>query len=108
MFKYSENWEQFIKDIQLTEIVKKDQWQLQMQIRALEKIGRENLYFINDVLSESELLKLNVNPVVFNKRNISEDLQNLLNELIKENSSYCSFFRRSVLCSCKKITRKLI
>ena len=91
MFKYSESWKKFLKDIQAADVVIKDQWQLQMQTRALEKIGKENLYFVNDTLSIDELGRLNVNPVPAENGKTSEVLQKLFDSLVDQNSSVAVF-----------------
>jgi lactate racemase len=91
MFKYSEDWRKFIKDIQATDVVVKDQWQLQMQTRTLEKIGKSNLYFVNDTLPKEDLAKLNVNPVHAEEGKTAEVIQKLIDSLIKESTTVAVF-----------------
>jgi lactate racemase len=91
MFKYSEDWRKFIRDIKATDIVIKDQWQLQMQTHALEKIGKSNLYFASDTFSKSDLSKLNVNPICAEKGKIVDAIQKLLNSLIEKNTTVAVF-----------------
>ncbi|MCP4177055.1 MAG: nickel-dependent lactate racemase [bacterium] len=91
MFKYSEDWRKFVHDIKATDIVIKDQWQLQMQTHALEKIGKSNLYFVSDTFSKSDLSKLNVNPVCAEKGKTADAVQKLLKSLIKKNTTVAVF-----------------
>ena len=91
MFKYSESWEKFIEDIQATDIVIKDQWQLQMQARTLGKIGKNNLYFVNDTLPKEDLVKLNVNPIHAEKGKVTDTIQNLIDLLIEKKNTVAIF-----------------
>ena len=62
MEKYSGKSDQFIEDIKANHEFIKDQWQLQMQIRVLKKIGQQNLHFYTAGISYETLTKLSVNP----------------------------------------------
>ncbi len=62
MEKYSGRSDQFIEDIKANHSFIKDQWQLQMQIRVLKKIGQQNLHFYTTGIPLETLSKLSVNP----------------------------------------------
>jgi lactate racemase len=91
MFKYSEDWRRFLVDNETTDIVIKDQWQLQMQTRALEKVGKKNLYFVNDTLQKDDLAKLNINPISAKKGKVAEAIQKLLNNLVEKDTTVAVF-----------------
>jgi len=61
MRRYSGRWQEFLEDIAQPGVFTKDQWELQMQARVLEKIGQDNLHFITDGLSEADLADCSVN-----------------------------------------------
>jgi len=62
MKKYSGNYLQFIDDIKSARIFVKDQWQFQMHIRTLEKVGQHNLHFYTSAIPNDELSQLSVHP----------------------------------------------
>jgi len=62
MKKYSSRPEIFLNDINYGNYFKKDQWQFQMHIRALKKVGIENLHFFTTGISKEDLSMLSVNP----------------------------------------------
>lgn len=83
MMQYSGRWREFLKDIAATDTVIKDQWQLQMHCRALEKIGQENLHFFTPGLSADVLAKLSVTPHAVGDAELPARLQEFINQAIK-------------------------
>jgi lactate racemase len=63
MRKYGPDWKRFINDIRDPENFVKDQWEYQMQIRAIEKVGIENIYFLTERFDANELESLAVNGI---------------------------------------------
>lgn len=60
--KYSGRWQEFLRDIATQAKFTKDQWQFQMQCRALEKVGQANLHFYTPGLEAATLAELSVVP----------------------------------------------
>jgi len=60
MRRWAGRWQDFLADIRLPGVFTKDQWQLQMHTRALEKVGVENLHFVSDALPAATLAELSV------------------------------------------------
>jgi nickel-dependent lactate racemase len=54
MFKYSNDYKGFLSHISTSGRVEKDQWQMQMHTRAIEKTGTGNIVFISSGLNEKE------------------------------------------------------
>jgi nickel-dependent lactate racemase len=62
MKSFSTRPDDFLNDIKTGNFFKKDQWQYQMHIRAIKKVGIENLHFYTSELSLKELGLLSVTP----------------------------------------------
>ena len=62
MKKYSTKHDDFLNDIETGKFFKKDQWQYQMHIRAIKKVGIENLHFYTSEIGQEELGLLSVTP----------------------------------------------
>jgi len=60
MRRYAGRWREFLRDISRPGVFTRDQWQLQLQARALEKVGEQNLHFITERLSPEQLAALSV------------------------------------------------
>jgi nickel-dependent lactate racemase len=60
MRRYAGRWREFLADIRHPGVFTKDQWELQMQARALDKIGPQGLHFISDGLAAATLDTLTV------------------------------------------------
>ena len=82
MCEYSGRWREFLSQIKKHSQVRKDQWEFQMQIRALQKVGFENLYFITNGLTYEQIRGLSTNSVNI-ESNIRITLQMLLDRQIK-------------------------
>jgi lactate racemase len=62
MKAYAGRWKQFLDDIKKPGVFVRDQWELQMQCRALAKVGEAGLHFVTDGLPTDELGQLSVTP----------------------------------------------
>ena len=87
MRHYSGRWQEFLKDIEKSDKVIKDQWQFQMQTRALEHVGADNLYFATNGLTASDLDHLCVNGIHTPEDKLQEKVQELLDRFIREGRS---------------------
>ena len=62
LFKYSSDWKKFLEDIASSGVVLKDQWELQMQTRLLERTGRRNLVLCSEGIPGQEQERMQVVP----------------------------------------------
>jgi len=62
MFEYSGRLKRFIRDIRRARRVRKDQWELQMQVKVLDRIGVERLHFFCTGIPRAEQERLSVTP----------------------------------------------
>ena len=83
MKKYSGNYSRFIEDIKDGPSFIKDQWEFQMHIRALEKIGQQNLHFFTSGIPADELSLLSVNPHYAPASEIKKQLQNQIDLAVR-------------------------
>ena len=98
MKEYAGNYRQFIEDIKENRFFIKDQWQFQMHIKALVKIGRQNLHFYTTNISESELSMLSVNPHSVSASEIESSIQNQINQAV-EAKKRIAIFPEGPYCS---------
>lgn len=84
MKKYSGRSEEFIRDISNSENFIKDQWQLQMHIRALRKLSQENIHFFTSGIEQDELGSLSVNPYSLNETEIQQKVQLLIDKYVED------------------------
>ncbi len=91
MEKYSGRWREFLTDIQDGSAFIKDQWEMQMHCRALEKTGEENLHFITEGLPKETLDKLSVNGTLANNRDIAGTAQTVLNGILEKGMKVAVF-----------------
>jgi len=87
MYEYSGRWREFLSHIQSNETIIKDQWQFQMQTKILQHVGEDNLLFVTNGLSASDLIRLNVNGIHVSEDCIQQRVQELLDKLIHEGRS---------------------
>ena len=87
MYEYSGRWRKFLGHIQSNGNIIKDQWQFQMQTKVLQHVGDDNLIFVTDGLSASDLTRLNVNGIHASEGYIQQRVQDLLDGLIYEGRS---------------------
>jgi nickel-dependent lactate racemase len=83
MHEYSGRWRDFLREIAATPLVRKDQWQLQMQSLALEHVGDANLYFATDHLSAGQVDALSTRSVAGAQENPAKAVQSLLHSLLR-------------------------
>ena len=87
MYEYSGRWREFLGHIQSNDNIIKDQWQFQMQTKVLQHVGDNNLIFVTDGLSASDLIRLTVNGIHASEGCIQQRVQELLDGLIYEGRS---------------------
>lgn len=87
MVEYSSRWKDFLDRLQLSDSILKDQWQFQMHCKTLQHVGDENLIFITEGLSLSDLNQLNVNGIKATKGSIQQTVQGLVDRFIDEGRS---------------------
>lgn len=88
---YSGNYHKFIDVIKENTSFVKDQWQFQMQIRTLDKIGQENLHFYTSGISQSELSLLSVQPHSMSANKIADSIQMQIDQAVKEKKKIAVF-----------------
>lgn len=91
MEKYSGRWRDFLTDIRCSSTFIKDQWEMQMHCRALEKLGDENLYFISDGLPGETLGRLSINGVYANEGKVRNSVQAVLDGILKKGMKVAVF-----------------
>ena len=82
MARYAGRPKDFLKDIKKPGFFVKDQWQFQMQCRALEKVGPEGLHFITDGLPAEKLDMLSVNGYAVPPGTVGDVVGELLDNLL--------------------------
>ncbi len=105
MKKYSGHHHQFIEDIQSNRFFIKDQWQLQMHLRILEKVGQQNLHFYTSAIPDEELAYLSVNPHSLPAGHITGAIQDLIDKAIIEKKRI-AVFPEGPYCSPVKSDKK--
>ena len=98
MKKYCSKHNDFIQDIKNGSFFIKDQWQFQMHIRVIEKIGVENLHFYTSSIFLEELRLFSVTPYSMSKDEITKSAQMQIDKAISlkktiavfPEGSYCS------------------
>jgi len=91
MKKYNGKYEQFIEDIKTERFFIKDQWQFQMHVRALKKVGQQNLYFYTSGILDKELNCLSVNGHAVSKDLLKMQIQQQINDAVKTNKLIAIF-----------------
>ena len=80
MAEYADRWREFLDDIAKPGFFVRDQWELQMQTRALERVGEEGLHFITDGLDFPRIATLTVNGHAVEPGRVAETVQELLEQ----------------------------
>lgn len=80
---YANDWKGFLSHIASHPVAKKDQWQLQMQCRVLEKIGQQNLRLVCDGLPQETQAGLWVHPVL-GEQSARERMQKFIDEYLSQ------------------------
>ena len=83
MKTYAYHTEIFLEEIRKQHFFIKDQWQFQMHIRVLQKIGLQNLHFYTSGLSPKQLKFLAVNPHSTSPEMLKESIQQHINHAIR-------------------------
>ncbi|MFA6292396.1 MAG: nickel-dependent lactate racemase [Victivallales bacterium] len=91
MVKYSGRWRDFLRDIRDASAFIKDQWEMQMHCRALEKVGEENLHFMTGGLPKDTIAKLSVNGAFANNKELRETVQGVLDGSLKKGMKVAIF-----------------
>ncbi len=84
MRQYSGRWQEFLSDIRKPGVFIRDQWELQMQARALARVGQQNLHFVTDGLADEELQYLSVNGHAVQPGEVAGRVQELLEEIVAD------------------------
>jgi lactate racemase len=80
MKRYSSRYDEFLNDIGNNRFFSKDQWQFQMHIRTIKKIGIENIHFFTTGITHEELKMLSVTPYSVSKEKIISAIQIKIDE----------------------------
>ena len=91
MKKYATRYKDFIDDIRNNRFFIKDQWQFQMHIRVLEKIGIHNLHFYTSGVPQNELDLLSVNGHFVQNNDIADLIQEQINEAVASGKKIAVF-----------------
>ena len=78
MATYAGRWRDLLSDIRKPGAFTKDQWELQLQARALEKVGEDNLHFVSDGLPPEVLSRLSVHGHAVEAGAVGSKVQELL------------------------------
>jgi len=85
MKKYDGRWQEFLEDIEAhSDTTAKDQWELQMQCRVLERIGSKRLLFFSDEMNFTLQKQSNVSPILGDKA-VGQRLQETIDRICHEN-----------------------
>ncbi len=82
MAAYAGRWRDFLADIRKPGAFMKDQWQLQLHARALEKVGQDSLHFVSDGLSQEDLAPLSVHGHAVEAGSVGKEVQELLDRSV--------------------------
>jgi len=82
MLKYNGQEERFIKDISSGAFFIKDQWQFQMHLRVLDKIGRSNLHFFSSNIPLKTLRQLSIHGHFLPKEEIEQTIQYAIDQSV--------------------------
>jgi nickel-dependent lactate racemase len=81
MADYAGRWREFLEHIRRPGVFVRDQWEFQMQARALEKVGQEHLHFVTSGLTDAQLSTLSVTGVRAGGEGTGRAVQALLDRL---------------------------
>ncbi|MDR1557596.1 MAG: nickel-dependent lactate racemase [Tannerellaceae bacterium] len=91
MKQYSGRPDDFSDDIKNGRFFIKDQWQFQMHIRVLKKIGVENLHFYTTNIPRDTLQLLSVNAHAVSEENLADSIQEHINQAVARNKTIAIF-----------------
>jgi nickel-dependent lactate racemase len=81
MFHHSCDFKGFLEHIRSCETVAKDQWQLQMHSRAIEKVGYEGLVFLSFGLDQNEMAHIGATAMKAPVDSAQNKLQKLIDDI---------------------------
>jgi nickel-dependent lactate racemase len=82
MLQYDNDWVRFLADIKAAQNeTRLDQWEYQMQVRVLSRIGRKNLWFVSDGIPQEVQQHISVTPIL-GPGNAQSRAQNAINQYI--------------------------
>lgn len=87
MHEFSGRWREFLRHLQSDANTIKDQWEFQMQTKALQHVGDANLIFVSGGLSASDLNQLSVNGIHVAEPHIQERVRALLDGFLRQGRS---------------------
>jgi len=91
MKKYAFRPDDFLRDIKSGLFFIKDQWQYQMHIRVLKKIGADNLHFYTDAIPPDELKLLSVNAHAVPQNLLVKSIQTQIDSLVASGKKIAVF-----------------
>jgi len=91
MRQYAGRWEEFLRVIRDPARFVKDQWEFQMQCRALAKVGSENLHFVTDGLGLPDLDALSLVAHHAERGTVECVLQEMVNNTVQDGDRLAVF-----------------
>ncbi|GHU59965.1 hypothetical protein FACS189411_17290 [Bacteroidia bacterium] len=91
MKKYSFRQNDFLDDIKNEVFFIKDQWQFQMHIRVLKKIGMQNLHFYTTSLLQDDLCLLSVAAHSVSRANLIDTIQRQIDKAVSSGKKIAVF-----------------
>ncbi|MFW6189401.1 MAG: nickel-dependent lactate racemase [Planctomycetota bacterium] len=91
MAEYADRPQEFLEEIRRPDCWRKDQWELQMQCRTLEKVGRDGLHFVTPGLNEKQLAKLGLTAHGAAPDRPGAAVQEVLDELLQADATVSAF-----------------
>jgi nickel-dependent lactate racemase len=89
--RYAGRWKEFLADIRHPGVFTKDQWELQMQARALEKVGKQGLHFVTDGLAQDTLDFMTITGHAADHGKVGPKVQSLLDRVLAADSTLAVF-----------------
>ena len=98
LVEYSGRMEEFLIDISKSDEFTRDQWGIQIQTRALRRVGEDNLYFVTSGIKADLLNKLSVTGQTEKPENMAQTIQALLDERIRAGCKQIAVFPEGPYC----------
>lgn len=83
MHKYAGRRDEFLREIEGRDEVEKDQWELQMQFRAVDHVGDQNLVFVTNGLPSEDIEHLSLRSIDARGRDVEQEVQRLLDGFLR-------------------------
>lgn len=84
LHRYDQNWQGFLRDIEATDEIIKDQWSYQMQTRVLDRVGQEHLLLASDGMPLEEQARLSVSTLPSEAGDVQQRVQVFIDEYVAE------------------------